>query len=107
MALNLQLSSAPGFGDFAFLNLTNADIPAGRYVKIDTAHQISASNQTQQGLAIMPIATDGDVAIGITMEKAVSLGPAVRVRTLGMAVTTADGAITGGTYVMASGGTNK
>src|SRR5690242_14198830 len=102
MTIQLQLSDTPAGTDFAFLNLTGTDIPAGCAVGVDTAHVISAANQTQQGIAVALPSADGGTVIGVAMET-LKNGQPGRVRCFGpIAIMTADGAITGNGYVMAT-----
>lgn len=103
--LNIQLSQTPGATDFPFLNKSGAEIPEGCAVEVDTA--VNLGDAGVLGVPIKVVATDGDPALGVTMER-IPDGATGRVRCLGpIAAMKADGAITAGAYVMASGGASK
>lgn len=104
MALQFQLAKTPLPSDLPFFNYSGTDIPADVAVSIDTVNVLG--NAGVSGIGIVPVAATGNVTIGVTQTviKAGSSGP---VRTCGIAVTTADGAITAGTVVDASAAASK
>lgn len=111
--MNVQLAESPSLTDYACINVSGTDIPAGTAVMIDATNTISASSLTD-GIAVKLPSADGvDGTIGVTMEiipKATAAAGAVagRVRFPGpIAVCTASGAVTAGTSVMAESATGK
>lgn len=103
--LNVQLANTPCYTDFPFLNTSGAIIAEGVAVSVDVA--VALGDASVPGVPIKVVATDGDPTLGVTME-AIGIGATGRVRCLGPIVAMkADGAITAGTHVMASGTTAK
>jgi hypothetical protein len=96
MALQFQLAQTPSLSDLPFYNYSGADIPSGISVSIDTVNLLG--NAGVPGIGIVLPAASGNPVVGVTQEiiKAGSYG---RVRTGGLAQTTASGAITAGTFV--------
>jgi hypothetical protein len=108
-----QFAKNPGWPQLpVFNNSTTTAIAAFVAVKIDSGDLIADANPTNASIAVVAAASDGDVCIGVTTEAiAASGGGNVAygsIVPLGSTVPmTADGAITAGTYVMASGGSSK
>lgn len=102
--LNVQLSTAPSYGDFPFMNYGNTDIPAGVFVSVDATNLVGVS--TNEGPGVVIINASGDPTVGVTME-IIKAGNTGRVRTQGIAAVQSDGAVTAGTWVAASAGGGK
>jgi len=105
--LNFQVASTPSYGDFAVKNYsTTVTIPSNVFVVCDTTNVLGAVSSAD-GIGVMLPSGDGtQVGIGITMES-IAPGATGRIRSLGTAVTTADGAITAGGFVQATNDSNK
>ena len=101
MALNAQVSSNPSLDDFPFFNYGATDIPAFVTVKVDPANTVGAG-QEGIGITLTSNTTDGDTNIGVTTQ-IIKAGTSGLVRTAGLAVCIADGAITAGSWVYAAG----
>lgn len=99
MSLQFQFANTPNQSDLPFYNYSGADIPAGISVSIDATNTIGTN--PNYGIGIILPAASGNAVVGVTMEviKAASYG---RVRCGGIAQTTANGAITAGTFVDAT-----
>src|SRR5882724_9848896 len=101
--LNVQGDNTPSPFDLAVQNyVSNAvDIPDAVAVSVDTANDIATG--LNEGIGVIVAATTGDVVIGVTkgiiysgkVGLITALGPIRQMK--------ADGAITAGTYVDASG----
>jgi len=100
MAIYNQMSATPvQGGDFVFHNYSGTDIPPGTAVLIDTVN-LSLINQTV-GVTVALSAGNPAGACGVTME-VLKAGRDGRVRVLGTAIASADGAINPGDPVMLS-----
>ncbi len=105
----VQLAQNPSGTDFAFVNCSTVDIPAGTAVIIDSTNALGSGNTTNvDGIAIALPSADGQQCVGVTMEIIKARGGASgtpgaggRVRCYGPIVAmTAAAAITAGAVVM-------
>jgi hypothetical protein len=103
MAIQDQLANLPLDSDEAFFNYGGTDIAAGQVVAIDTSNVVGDGTHTLPGIVLPTTGGNPTLSLGITMEvaKANAAFPC-RVRTEGVAVCTAQGAITAGATVDAS-----
>lgn len=103
--LNIQLANTPSSTDYPFVNTSGVAIPEGCAVEVDVS--VALGDASVPGVPIKVVAADGDPALGVAMET-IAIGATGRIRCLGpIAAMKADGAITAGTYVMASGTASK
>lgn len=97
--LNVQLANTPCYTDFPFLNQSGTEIAEGVAVIVDASKDLASYN----GISITTPGSDGVPVVGVTMER-IPNGSVGRVRCPGPIVAMkADGAITAGVHVMASG----
>lgn len=108
MAVTWQLSGSPGGTDYPFINYGGTDIPAFVAVGVDAQVGSALGTGTNTGIGVIIPAADGDVTFGVTMETIKASGGTGRVRCIGpLCQMTANGSITAGAYVQASGTTSK
>lgn len=104
-----QMANNPAYPTLPVASASLA-IPGGVAVKLDTAKLIADANPTQQSLFVVVAASDADPCIGVTVAPIASGGDNGAIYSIGsgaVVVMTADGAITAGGWVIASGGSSK
>lgn len=99
-----QVATTPLPSDVPVMNYGVTAIPANVAVTVDATNQMGTG--TNGGMGVAVIAADGDPTCGVTVV-AIPAGGQGYIRTQGDIVLTANGSITAGTYVDASGTTNK
>jgi hypothetical protein len=106
-----QFAETPGIPQIPVYNYSGSTaIAAYVAVRADAANNVSDSNPyANQHLGVLPVNADGDVVIGVMLVPldTKSSGTMVPVGSGAIVPMTADGAITGNTFVMASGGSSK
>ncbi len=99
MALQFQFAQTPLASDLAVYNYTGSDIASGIAVSVDTTNVLG--NAGVNGIGVIVPAASGNAVIGVTQET-IKAGSYGRLRPLGVAATTANGAITAGQPVDAT-----
>lgn len=103
MAIQDQIAKTPLASDEAAFNYSGTDIPSDTVVIQDATNAIGDGTHYAPGVSLPATGGNPGIAIGITQEviKANAAFPG-RIRTTGLAWTTAHGAITAGQWVEAS-----
>lgn len=103
---NVQVAKTPLPTDIPVINLSGADIPADAPVHVDTTAGNQMGTGTNQGIPIIPFATDTIPCLGTTME-IIKNGASGRVRPVGIGTGVCDGGVTAGTFVDPSATANR